>query len=89
MIKGSQKILVDANPSNGIFNLVLPESFSGRVVFNVVTANGAGIQTGSVDNYISGDQLKLDLSKQTDGLYIFEAVSGQRKATVKLLKRTN
>lgn len=89
LIKGSQKILVDANPSNGVFNLVLPESFNGPVVFNVVSANGTSIQTGSVNNYITGDQLKLDISKEADGLYIFEAISDQRKATVKLLKRTN
>ncbi len=83
-----QKIIVDANPSGGVFNIILPDSFAGNVAFNVVDANGRGIETGAVNNYVAGQQLKVDITKQADGVFIFEAVSGQSKATVKLLKRT-
>ena len=88
LILVSEKIIVDANPSNGVFHLVLPEKFNGRVAFNIVSASGRQIQTGSIDSYVSGNQLKLDITKEADGLYIFEAVAGQRKSTIKLLKRT-
>lgn len=80
-------ILVDANPSSGVFNLYLPDGFIGPVEYSIVTSNGLSVTLGSVENYQPLDDLQIDISNQADGVYIFEAVNGDRKATVKLLKR--
>lgn len=82
------KIVVDTNPSDGLFHLVLHDSFSGPVEFSLVNSSGRSIKTGAIEAYKPEVQLELDLSAEADGLYIFEAVNGSRKATVKLLKRS-
>ena len=82
------EILVDTNPSAGEFVLILPDAFIGKVEFNIVNSTGRSINTGSVQNYQPLDELKVDLRNQADGMYIFEAVGVNGKATVKLLKRT-
>lgn len=82
------KIVVDTNPSDGVFRLVLPSSFSGVVEFNLINSSGKSVHSGSVEAYVQGEELELDLSGEADGLYIFEAVNDSKRATVKLLKRS-
>lgn len=83
-----KEILVDTNPTSGEFTLILPDEFIGQVEFNIVNSSGISIDAGSVQNYQPLDELKIDLRNQSDGMYIFEAVGVNGKATVKLLKRT-
>ncbi|MEC7754253.1 T9SS type A sorting domain-containing protein [Roseivirga sp. UBA1976] len=88
LIQNATTIVVDANPSNGVFHLVLPRTFSGAVSYQVIDAQGRSVTMNEVKQYQRGAQIRLDLRSSADGVYIFEAVNANRKASVKLLKRS-
>ena len=88
LIQNATTIVVDANPSNGVFHLVLPRTFSGAVSYQVIDAQGRSVTMNEVKQYQRGTQIRLDLRSSADGVYIFEAVNANRKASVKLLKRS-
>lgn len=81
-----QDIIVDANPSNGVFNLAFPDYFVGDFEMRVVDAQGKVSTIREVKRYASGDQVELDLTGSPDGLYIIKASNGLRTASIKLLK---
>lgn len=84
-----QKIIVDANPSTGIFNLAFPNTFIGDFEMSVVDAQGRVTMIKEVNGYASGNQVELDLTNSPDGLYILKASNGLRSASIKLLKSSN
>ena len=88
LARNAQQIIVDANPSSGVFNLAFPPSFIGDFEMQVVDAQGRKVKSQMVKGYNTGDQIELDLTTSPDGLYILAASNGTRKATIKLLKNT-
>lgn len=84
-----QKIIVDANPSSGIFNLAFPNTFVGDFEMQIVDTQGRVAVIQEVKGYASGDQVALDLTNSPDGLYILKASNGLRAASIKLLKSSN
>lgn len=86
---GNSKIIVDRNPSDGIFYLGFPDSFVGDFDFGVVTSSGRVISQEMIENYASGQQIKLDLTKEADGVFVVRARNEGEELTVKLLKRSN
>ena len=81
-------IIVDANPSSGLFNVVLPAAFVGDFRMQIVDSNGKQIQLKDLTRYRSGDQVQVDLRNAPDGLYILRAANNQAKESVKLLKQS-
>ncbi len=86
LLRNVQSIIVDANPSNGVFNLAFPNSFIGDFEMQVVDRQGKNMVVKSIAGYNSGDQVELDLTNSPDGLYILKASNGAVKASIKLLK---
>jgi len=86
---GQKKIVVDRNPSDGLFYLAFPNSFAGNFDLGVVNSSGRNIKTELVSNYGEGQQFLLDLSQETDGVYIVRARKGAEILTLKLLKIKN
>lgn len=84
-----EEIIVDANPSNGIYNLAFPGDFIGGFEMTVVNRNGQRVTTQTVNQYTSGEQVRLDLTRFPDGLYIVNVANLKSRATIKLLKRSN
>ena len=84
-----QKIIVDANPSTGIFNLAFPNAFIGNFEIQIVNAQGSVTMIKEVNGYASGNQVEVDLRNSPDGLYILKASNGLRTGSIKLLKKRN
>lgn len=88
LLRDVQRIIVDANPSAGIFNLAFPTYFMGDFEIRVVDASGKAVLNRLVNSYLNGEQIGLDLSTYPDGLYILNASNGLRTASIKLLKKS-
>lgn len=86
LLRNVQRILVDANPSSGLFNLAFPNAFIGDFEMQVTDIQGRRLTVRQVENYASGEQVELDLTTAPDGLYIVKASNGERSASIKLLK---
>lgn len=86
LLRNIERIIVDANPSNGLFSLAFPNTFIGNFDMQVVDSQGKGLVLKTIKNYNSGDQVTLDLTNSPDGLYILKASNGERNASIKLLK---
>lgn len=80
-------IVVDRNPSDGIFYLAFPDYFSGDFDLGVINNTGRLIQQEFVQGYSAGTQFRLDLTTESDGIYIVKAQNEQNELTIKLLKR--
>ena len=83
----NQSIVVDRNPSDGLFYLAFPDHFSGDFDLGVINNTGRLIQQEFVQGYSAGTQFKLDLTNESDGVYIVKAQNEHNELTVKLLKR--
>lgn len=88
LLRDVQRIIVDANPSAGVFNLAFPTYFLGNFEMRVVDAAGRQVFNQAVKSYVSGEQVTLDLSDYPDGIYILNASNGLRTAAIKLLKKS-
>lgn len=86
---GTEKIIVDRNPSSGIFYLAFPNRFVGDFNLGIVSANGKMIEERSVRDYRTNQQVQIDLSKEADGLYTLRAIKGSAELNIKLLKQAN
>lgn len=86
---GGKSIVVDRNPSDGLFTLVFPSHFIGDFELGVVNAEGRIIQQRTVANYQQDQEVLVDLRLVPDGLYVVKGRKGADELTVKLLKRTN
>ena len=82
-------IIVDANPSQGVYNLVFPAQFSGGFELFVIDSNGRQVVKRVVNRYATSEQVRLDLTAFPDGLYIVNVANLKSRATVKLLKQSN
>jgi len=82
-------IVVDQNPSNGLFYLVFPEGYFGDLELAIVNAAGRMIKTQSLEDHPSSEQVLIDLRTEADGLYILKVAKGEQELTTKLLKQTN
>ncbi|MBO3699220.1 T9SS type A sorting domain-containing protein [Roseivirga sp. E12] len=87
LLGDQQRIIVDANPSTGIFNLAFPTYFQGSFEIKVIDLAGNAIHAEQIESYVNEEQVRLDLSKHPDGLYILNASNGLRSASIKLLKK--
>lgn len=85
----NQSIVVDRNPSDGVFYLAFPDHFAGDFDLGIINSSGRIIQQEFVQGYASGTQFKLDLTTESDGLYIVKAQNQESELTIKLLKRRN
>ncbi|MBO3699216.1 hypothetical protein [Roseivirga sp. E12] len=89
LLRKVEQIVVDANPSNGVFNLAFPADYVGDFELAVVGADGQQKVASSIKGYAEGEQVPVDLSNLPDGLYILNVANQQSNASIKLLKRTN
>ncbi|MBO3699218.1 glycoside hydrolase [Roseivirga sp. E12] len=89
LLANVQKIIVDANPSTGMFNLAFPNTFIGDFEMRVVDAQGRVAAIQEVKGYASGDQVELNLTSSPDGLYVLQARNGRTSASIKLLKSSS
>lgn len=87
LARSTQRIISDANPSNGVFNLAFPPAFIGDFEMQVVDSQGRRVSLRAIKGYNTGDQIELDLTKSPDGVYILNASNGQTRANIKLLKK--
>ncbi len=83
------EIIVDANPSNGLFNVAFPNAFIGDFQMQIVDGNGRKVEARDVRGYSSGDQVEIDLRSAPDGLYILNVANNKGRGSVKLLKSTS
>lgn len=83
----SNQIVVDANPSPGVFNVAFPIAFAGKMELQIVDASGRSVQARQIEAYQTGEQVRIDLTTQQDGVYLLRAISSRERATVKLLKQ--
>lgn len=86
LARSTQRIIADANPSNGIFNLAFPPAFIGNFDMQVVDSQGQRVSLRAIRGYNTGDQVELDLTKSPNGVYILSATNGQSRASIRLLK---
>ncbi len=84
-----EEIVVDANPSNGLFNLAFPNQYVGDFDLSVVGADGQRKVSSNIRGYSEGDQVPIDLSKLPDGLYVLNIANENARSSIKLLKRSN
>lgn len=59
------------NPSNGVINLIIPETISGIVYVNVLNATGSAVMSYRA-NTNESRQITFDLSDKAKGIYLFE-----------------
>lgn len=83
------QIVVDANPSNGVFNLAFPNEFVGDFELSIVGADGQRKVVATIEGYSEGEQVPVDLSSQPDGLYVLNVANQFSRSSIKLLKRSN
>ncbi|OEK02103.1 hypothetical protein BFP97_11475 [Roseivirga sp. 4D4] len=88
LLGNQERIIVDANPSTGVFNLAFPTYFQGNFEMRVVDVNGNVIHSQQIEGYVNEEQVSLDLSRFSDGVYILNASNGLRTASIKLLKKS-
>lgn len=81
-------VVVDANPSNGIFNLAFPNEYNGDFELFIINENGQRVMTQNIEDYSSGNQVTINLTNSPDGLYIARIANAGERLSVKLLKRT-
>ena len=84
-----EDIIVDANPSDGIFNIALPSAFIGDFQMQIVDSYGRRIRVNDVNGYRSGDQIEIDLRTSPDGVYILRVANDRARGSLKLLKATS
>lgn len=88
LLNDNEEIIVDANPSNGIFNLAFPNEFNGDFELFIINESGQRVMTQNVSDYSTGDQVTIDLTTSPDGLYIMRVANSNLRTSIKLLKRT-
>jgi photosystem II stability/assembly factor-like uncharacterized protein len=88
-INANDEILIDQNPSNGVFYLTLPDTYFGDLEIGIVSSAGRIIRTQSLEDHRSSEQVLIDLRTEADGLYILKVATGEQELTAKLLKQTN
>ena len=80
---------MDANPSTWVFNLAFLTEFVGDFDLSVVGADGQQKVRSLIQGYVVGEQVPLDLTNLTDGLYLVNVANTSARASIKLLKRSN
>lgn len=89
LLQKVEQIVVDANPSNGVFNLAFPNEYIGDFDLTVVGADGQQKVSTTINGYNEGDQIPVDLTNLPDGLYILNVANELSRSSIKLLKRSN
>jgi len=89
LLQQVEQVVVDANPSTGVFNLAFPTEFVGDFDLSVVGADGQQKVRSLIQGYGVGEQVPLDLTNLPDGLYIVNVANTSARASIKLLKRSN
>jgi photosystem II stability/assembly factor-like uncharacterized protein len=84
-----QSVVVDKNPSDGLFYIGLPSDFVGDFTYAIINANGSKMRDQKVLDHQSNDQILVDIRNVSDGIYLFRAIKEDKKLTVKLIKRAN
>lgn len=88
-IGGKGAIIVDKNPSSGLFNIELPLGFAGNSELSVLNSSGALIKTIEIKDYSFGQSLSLDLTTYSDGVYIISVVKQSLKRSVRIIKQSS
>ncbi|MFY0593684.1 T9SS type A sorting domain-containing protein [Roseivirga sp.] len=86
LARAAERIIVDANPSSGVFNLAFPPAYIGNFEMQIVDSQGRKVLVRGVKNYNTGDQVEINLTNSPDGVYILAASNGSVRSTIKLLK---
>ncbi len=81
------EIVVERNPSSGIFNLQLPQVLEGDAQVRVLNSSGAMIKDLEVRNYSLGDKLSIDLTKYPNGIYIVSVRKQSVSRSVRVIKQ--
>lgn len=89
LLQKIEQIVVDANPSNGVFNLAFPSEYIGDFNLSVVGADGQQKVTTAISGYNEGEQVPVDLTNLPDGLYVLNVANDLSRSSIKLLKRSN
>lgn len=76
------KVSIYPNPTNGEFKVLFGMSAS-NVLYTIYSAEGRVIQQGKL---VSGDELNLDLSKESMGIYFLKLNENNETATYKIVK---
>ncbi|GGZ83553.1 T9SS type A sorting domain-containing protein [Algibacter mikhailovii] len=79
-----RQIQLFPNPSTGIVNFVLPKELNQDTHIDVMSLDGKRIHSSNHDN---AQQLNIDLSFASTGIYIIEVTSGDLNEIFKLIKR--
>ena len=75
------KIDVYPNPSNNLFNIVIYNKQSKNLV-KVIDLFGKVL----LSNSITADKFQLDLNNYSNGIYILEVISGDKREIIRLIK---
>ena len=89
LLQQAEQIVVDANPSTWVFNLAFLTEFVGDFDLSVVGADGQQKVRSLIQGYVVGEQVPLDLTNLTDGLYLVNVANTSARASIKILKRSN
>ncbi len=82
-----REIIVERNPSSGIFNLQLPQGLEGNSQVRVLNSSGALIKDLEVRNYRLGETLSMDLTKYPSGIYVISVTKQSVSRSVRVIKQ--
>ena len=74
----NEEVSIEPNPNNGVFTLTLP-SPSGEGVSFVEIYNMMGKQVASELHSKGGDKIRVNLSKEPNGIYLYRVVTSSGK----------
>jgi hypothetical protein len=76
-----QDVVIYPNPSQGVFEVVMPKSFNGTI--EVLDVTGRVVYMVSVENQL---RTRIDLQKEALGMYFINIISSQETIVKKVLK---
>jgi hypothetical protein len=76
-----QDVMIYPNPSQGVFEVVMPKSFNGTI--EVLDVTGRMVYSMSVENQL---RTRIDLQKETSGMYFMNIIASQETIVKKVLK---
>ena len=79
-----KSIIAYPNPSNGKITLLLDNKISENIKIQILNINGQVLETSNIEANLGVNEIDLNLSNYSNGLYFVKVSSGSSSKTIKL-----